>query len=262
MGMKEEEFTSLKNTNLMEYGIKENLNNDKNSNLITYSLSEETKNKLLECKIGLINAGGSCYMASIIQILIHSKLFLEQLYINKANNKINSLSYQFLNFIEKIANVAGYEDSIEIKNFASEYNKINNKFRGDKGNNPMTFFTEFIKKLSEETNDNILKLFMGKRYIKFKGMPDLNFHEDFIFFLASLNENKYILYDSIFEEKEFENNNNLKMIEEITFKPEIFIINLEIDDDIEYNFEELIIIDRIEYYLKAINRYTKYHSTA
>ena len=93
-------------------------------------------------------------------------------------------------------------------------------------------------------------------------MPDLNFEEDFIFFLASLNENKYILYDSIFEEKEFENNNSLKMIEEIKFKPKIFIINLEIDDDIEYNFEELIIIDRIKYYLKAINRYTKYHSTA
>jgi hypothetical protein len=166
-----------------------------------------------------------------------------------------------LNFIEKIASVVGYEDSIEIKYFASEYNKLNNKFRGDKGNNPMTFFTEFIKKLSDETNDNILKLFMGKRYVKFKGMPDLNFDEDFIFFLASLNENKYILYDSIFEQKEFEGNNSLKMIEEIKFKPKIFIINLEIDD-IEYNFEESIIIDGIQYYLKAINRYTKYHSTA
>ena len=261
MGMTEEKYTSLKYTNLMEYDIKGNINIDKNSNLIAYSLSEETKNKLLECKIGLINAGGSCYMASIIQILIHSKLFLEQLYNNKANNKINSLSYHFLNFIEKIASVVGYEDSIEIKYFASEYNKINNKFRGDKGNNPMIFFTEFIKKLSDETNDNILKIFMGKRYVKFKGMPDLNFDEDFIFFLASLNENKYILYDSIFEQKEFEGNNSLKMIEEIKFKPKIFIINLEIDN-IEYNFEESIIIDGIQYYLKAINRYTKYHSTA
>ena len=46
-------------------------------------------------------------------------------------------------------------DSIEIRNFLNEYNKINNKFSGDKGNNPMTFFNEFIKKLSEETNENI-----------------------------------------------------------------------------------------------------------
>jgi hypothetical protein len=44
--------------------------------------------------------------------------------------------------------------NLEFKFFSSEYNKINNKFRGDKGNNPMIFFTEFIKKLNDKTNDN------------------------------------------------------------------------------------------------------------
>lgn len=36
---------------------------------------DTTITKLLNSKIGLINAGGSCYMVSIIQILIHSKKF-------------------------------------------------------------------------------------------------------------------------------------------------------------------------------------------
>lgn len=51
---------------------------------------------------------------------------------------------------------------MEVKSFDDEINKINNKFSGDKGNNPMIFLTEFIKKLSEETNEKILKLFKGK----------------------------------------------------------------------------------------------------
>ena len=53
---------------------------------------------LLESIIGLINTGGSYYMASIIQIIMHSRLFLEQFYNYKTNNK-NYLSELFLNCI-------------------------------------------------------------------------------------------------------------------------------------------------------------------
>lgn len=42
------------------------------------------KKILLKSKIGLYNAGGSCYMSSIIQILIHSKQFLNEFLISKA----------------------------------------------------------------------------------------------------------------------------------------------------------------------------------
>ena len=264
MGAQEENFSSWilnLRTNQMNYNNKEKINNEKKCNLNKYFLSEETKNKLLESKIGLINAGGSCYMASIIQILIHSRLFLEQFYNNKKNDN-NYLSEQFLNFIQNIARSVDSNNSIQIKDFANKYNKLNNKFRGDKGNNPMTFFTDFIKKLSEETNENILKLFMGKRYIKFEGMSDLNYEENFIFYLIVLNKKITTIQEALYEKKEFEDNKNLKLIEEIIVKPEILIINLEFDDDIEYNFEESIIIDRIKYNLKAINRYTNCHSTA
>ena len=233
------------------------------SNNVNMASKEEIIKKLLESKIGLINAGGSCYMASVIQILIHSKQFLEQFYNNKTFNNSRPLSYLFKNFIEKIANFVGTQDySTYIKNFANEYNKINNKFRGDKGNNPMTFFTEFIKKLSEETNDNILNLFMGKRYIKFEGMSDLNYKEDFIFLLMVLNKKNKFIQDAIYEVKEIENNNNLKIIEEIIVKPNILIINLEFDDHIQYKIEHWLKVYNTNYQLMAINRYNDYHSTA
>ena len=99
-------------------------------------------------------------MASIIQILIHSKLFLEE-FLKLKNNNRNSLTYLFGNFIKKIAN--SYFNKIEIFDFAKEYNKINNKFNGQKGNNPMTFFNEFIKKLEEENDEKITKIYSGKK---------------------------------------------------------------------------------------------------
>ena len=228
---------------------------------------EKLKNKLLKSEVGLYNAGGSCYMASIIQILIHSKKFLD-IFLNIKIEDLNSLSYLFYNFIKEIAIS---DNSIEIKSFANKFNEFNYKFNGYHGNNPMTFFNEFIKQLAEETNRNILNLFMGRKSIIFDGMPELNYDEDFIFYLAVLDENKNILYDIIYDEKELEdfNDNNkdnkTKIIENIIYKPEIFIINLEIED-IEYNFEEEIYLEDndnyIKYNLKAINRYTDFHSTA
>ena len=224
--------------------------------------SEKIENKLLESKIGLYNAGGSCYMASIIQILIHSKKFLD-IFLNIKNNDPNSLSRLFYNFIKEIATTS--KNNIEIQNFAQKFNKFNYKFNGCQGNNPMTFFNEFIKQIAEESNKKILNLFKGKKSIIFDGMPELNYDEDFIFYLVLLDKNHIKLKDIIYEEKKMEDNKT-KIIEKIIYKPEIFIINLEIED-IEYNFEEQIYLEDdkgnyVEYNLKAINRYTDYHSIA
>ena len=226
----------------------------------TVKKKEELKNKLLKSEVGLYNAGGSCYMASIIQILIHSKKFLD-IFLNIEFKDSNSLSYLFYNFIKKIAIS---DSSIEIKSFANKFNEFNYKFNGYHGNNPMTFFNEFIKKLAEESNENILNLFKGRKTIIFDGMSELNYDEDFIFYLAVLDKKHRKLNDIIYEEKRMEDNKT-KIIENIIYKPEIFIINLEIED-IEYNFEEKIYLkdndNYIEYNLKAINKYTDDNSIA
>jgi len=218
----------------------------------------EMKQKLLKSRLGFYNAGGSCYMASIIQILIHLEKFLNEFLENKYEYT-KPLSNLFFNFIKEIAD--SKENAIEIKRFANEYNKINNKFDGEKGNNPMTFFNEFIKKLGKENNGKIMDLFTGKKYLKFIGMPELDYEEDFIFYLISLDEKTRYIKNGLNQEKEFEDDEDMKLIEEIKIKPEILVINLEIEN-IEYDVERELMIDDILYELKAINRYNNFHSTA
>ena len=57
---------------------------------------------LSKSQIGLYNAGGSCYMASIIQILIHLDKFLNE-FLKIKYEYTKPLSYLFFNFIKEIA---------------------------------------------------------------------------------------------------------------------------------------------------------------
>ena len=223
---------------------------------------EELKNILLQSGIRLYNAGGSCYMASIIQILIHSKKFLD-IFLNKEIKDKNSLSNLFYNFINNIAISKSYK---EIKKYEKNFNnKFIYKFKSNHVNDPMTFFNEFIKQIAEESNKNILNLFKGKKSIIFDGMPDLNYDEDFIFELVLLDKNHRTLNGIIYKEKTMEDNIT-KIIEKIIYKPEILIINLEIEG-IEYDFEEQIYLEEnkdnyLEYNLKSIIRFTENKSIA
>jgi hypothetical protein len=201
-------------------------------------------------------------MASIIQILIHLDKFLK-IFLRKKPDDKSTLSYIFYNFINEIVSSSS---PIEIKEFSYKYHKINPKFSGRYGNNPMTFFTEFITQLNKENNNNdILNLFKGQKEIIFEGMDELNYNEDFLFYLVSLNTKKTSLYDFIYDAtddtKESEGDDQLKFKEKIIVEPEILIFNVEINN-IEYNFEEILVINKTQYNLKAINRYTDFHSTA
>ena len=141
------------------------------------------------------------------------------------------------------------------------FSKINNKFNGYKGNNPMTFFNEFIKKLGEENNENIVKIYSGKKKISFEGMPDSYYEEDFIFNLVNIDENNRNIKEALEEVKQLEDNDNIYITEEIEEKPKILIINLEVEN-IKYKLEEEIDVGGTKYNLNAINKYTNYHSVA
>lgn len=216
-------------------------NNTNNISLIT------------ESKIGFYNEGGSCYMASIIQVLIHLKSLIG-IFLKKKKKK-NPLSKIFNDLLVKIINS---EESIEIKDFSKGYNKINSKFTGDKGNNPMTFFSEFIQQLDSE-NPGILDLFSGKNLIQFQGSIEENYEEDFIFYMVCLDSNHININQAIHIQKEMEDDPSIKLIFTIILKPKIFVINLEVED-IEYYFENIIQIDDAIYELKAINEYNDFHS--
>ena len=217
---------------------------------------KEIKKILLNSKIGLINAGGSCYMASIIQILIHLEKFLDVFFNDKY---IDGFSKKFLIFLQHLANS---KHCIEIKSLADDYNQINKKFSGEEGNNPMTFFTEFIKELSKENKD-ILNLFKGEKEVHFDDIK--NYIEHFLFYLVILDKNNdnitaLINQGRIYEDAR-EGKHNPILIEKIVKSPEILIINLEIEN-ISYNGEEDIIVEKDNYKLVAVNKYTDYHSIA
>ena len=222
-------------------------------------------------------------MASIIQILIHLEKFLDSLKQNYTKNKLYTEFYKFLKKIEQNkSEKAKYYYSnyncIEIKKIANVYHSINHKFKGTEGNNPMTFFIEFIKDL----NENILSLFKGEKEINLK-IKDKNenkiekIKEDFIFYLVTLDNNNIDLVayfeNNLNDEKEFENEQNETIIEKIKKFPEILVINLDLEIE-DYKPEKTIYLphdyikkkekveDFIEYNLKAINKYSDVHSTA
>ena len=230
------------------------------------------KDKIIKSKIGLNNAGESCYMASIIQILIHLEKFLDSLEKNYTKNKLYP---EFCKFLKKLDvkkpqtyNNYGY---IEIQDIANFYHSINHKFKGTEGNNPMTFFNEFISDL----NKNILSLFEGKKEVKLirnneNKKPIDTTEENFIFYLITLDNNNKDIHsyfaNNLNSAKEFENEKDEKIIEQITKFPEILVINLELEID-NYKPEEKIWIqkgekDFVGYNLKAINKYSDAHSIA
>ena len=230
------------------------------------------KDKIIKSKIGLNNAGESCYMASIIQILIHLEKFLDSLEKNYTKNKLYPEFCKFLKKLDvkKPKTYCSY-DYIEIQDIANVYHSINHKFKGTEGNNPMTFFNEFISDL----NKNILSLFEGKKEVKLIGNNENNkiietTEENFIFYLITLDNNnediKYYFGNNLNSPKEFENEKDEQIIEQITKFPEILVINLELEID-NYKPEEKIWIqkgekDFVGYNLKAINKYSDAHSIA
>ena len=233
-----------KMVNKLDKDEKKNINN------------EDIKTKLLNSKIGLINAGGSCYMASIIQILVHLKKFLD---IFLQDKYTNNFSFKFYNFIKILSNS---KYPLEIDTIAYEYNLINKKFSGEEGNNPMSFFTDFIKELSKE-NKKIFNIFKGQKVFNFEDVK--NYNEDFLFHLIVLDKNNYNITELINNGRIFDGKNkkekNVMLFEKIIKTPEILIINLE-TENIEYKGEEYIVIDNSTYELVAVNMYTNYHSIA
>ena len=77
--------------------------------------------------------------------------------------------------------------------------------------------------------------------------------------MVCLDSNYRNIEQAIHSEKRMEGEKDVKILSKIILKPQIFVINLEVDD-IEYHFEQNIQIDGTIYELKAINEYNDFHS--
>ena len=136
-----------RNKQEMKWIYPKKVNENKNANIF----NKDNIEKIINSKIEFYNTF-MLYYINYPNINSFKSIF-RTIFKNKINYR-KSPTYVFNNFIEEI------EDSsfnkIEIFNFTQEYNKINNKFNGYKGNNPKSFFKEFIKRLGDENNGNFI----------------------------------------------------------------------------------------------------------
>ena len=78
--------------------------------------------------------------------------------------------------------------------------------------------------------------------------------------MVFLDSNYKTIEQAIHSEKKMEDDKKIKISSKIILKPQIFVINLEVEY-IEYYFEKTIQVDDTRYELRAINEYNDFHST-
>ena len=221
---------------------------------------ESLKKKLLESKIGLQNQGSTCYMASILQLLIHTKEFLTIFFQNyNENNKFSKILFDLFQKIFQ----NNKEKSISFQEFSNSLNQIDPRYSSNKGNNPILFFTHFIEHLNKENNNLINPLFKGIKQIVCRTFPEINEIEEFLIYTIQINPQSQVnnFSDLLVSKSCYQHNNKNHLIEEkIIESSSILIINIDNVDERGFTIEYKIKVCNHEYQLYAINLYTDAHS--
>ncbi len=223
----------------------------------------EFRKNLLESKVGLENQGATCYMASILQVLIHTDIFLKTFYENYKN--IGGVSKILYNLFNKIlSSKSQHKQSISLEEFVNELNEIDSRYNSKRGNNPILFFTHFIEHLDKENNYSIKSLFSGKKSYKYEKYEHYNYIEDFLIYIIQINENSDVngLNQLINLTSILDMDNDIDIMEEsIIESSSILIINIDNVDSRGFKIEHKINILDNQYELYAINSYNDHHST-
>ena len=231
---------------------KNDIKNDASiSNMSIDNNSNSKKNKLLKSKIGLINPSATCYMASILQALIHSEKFLDYFFKNKKGN------YCLSRILDKLFNQieTTKEKRIPLKDFASDYNKIDNRYHFSKGNTPSCFLNHILENLNNEI-EGISDLFHGKIKISFKKNKEFNTEQDFLVYPKNFNND---LKSELFCPEQQEINGRIDEVsEELIIFPSILVINGYPQSS--FKISENLYLKKEHYKLYAVNEYNDVHS--
>ena len=152
--------------------IKEETNIIPEKNYLKKNISEDLLFKTIfnkEKQIGFINIGNTCYINSIIQILIHNKEFTIEFinYVDKIRNNQLSISYKLLNIYEMILKSAeSNKKSIDINDFVHHFKLIHSNFSNNEQQDALEFFRVFSEDISNELN-NVKKRFMYQKELKY-----------------------------------------------------------------------------------------------
>lgn len=251
-GLKKQHKYFKKIFDFIPLDVKEmNINNKQNEKFIDY---------LVNSFIGLKNLGGTCSISSIIQVLIHTKCFLKEFFsLSCSQNKISTLLYKLFISIIESKNVV-YDFYYFCKELEKEIEVIKN--------DPMYFCTKLLEKLEEENPGKIMHLFSGKKKIEFQNLQDYNSEENFLFYIIHINFEGPGIKDSLFQQKQIDLidniNNQIFQNEYLIEEPQIFMINVEKDENCKcefyYHIPKYLTLKSSNYKLYAINKYDNVHS--
>ena len=234
--------------------------NQNSNNSIQSENSKKIIDKLINSKFGIKNFSGSCAIASIIQILAHSKIFLFSFYENPQHSHSKDISNALMDLFQSMSSSKEYYLQDEFEKF---FLKIKKYFNLNKIE-PTYFLNLLIQQLDKENKGIISPIFAGKSIINcyYNNYIQKQLNDRFLIYMLNVC-NYQTIKDYIDKGQKSYNEKCEKtfQIEKICETSNIFIINVKCNNQY-VNFPNTINIREKSYTLYGINIYNDNHSIA